>query len=73
MTKENLKPRTTQLLINKLYQLNSVSMTIIYFRFLGNCRVPLASTAGVISIGRGFYYIPLVFFVWRSIPLKSLV
>ena len=48
-------------------------MTIIYFRFLGNCQVYLASTAGVISIGWGFYYIPLVFFVWPSVPLKGLV
>ena len=34
--KESFKLLTTQVLINKLHLLNTNSMTIVYFRFLGN-------------------------------------
>ena len=46
MTKESFKSWTTQVLINKLHLLNTNSMTIVYFRFLGNWRVSLVSAVG---------------------------
>ena len=46
MTKESFKSWATQLLINKLHNLNSNSMIIVYFCFLSNCPENVASTAG---------------------------